>query len=424
MAFPQAPSITETFFASNTTSHLVAMPASTVAGNLLSCLFVNDGSATVTTPSGWALLFTQESGSNARLSVFTKVAVGDEGGTTVDFETSGSEQAAAQVYRITDWEGSLSGVEAGTPVLNEDPPSLSPSWGAADTLWIAIASGDGGGDSQTVSSYPTNYTNGTATVTDSGTSGTRANCFSARRELNASSEDPGVFEFGGSDNRTTNTIAIRPAAAGEVVDGAAVLTGVGTLAAAALVHQLASTALSGLGALLASTEAELFRSFSDSFNESFDQLIVVEAAAALSGQGTLTVTAEEEAGVVEGSAVLMGAGALSVAALVEVLAAADLQGEGALEAVALLDVLAQVALFGEGGLSADAALLILAQAALTGLGALSAFSDTPDPVRVSRGGGFGFVPTGANAAELWQQRKQAIETLMHQRHQPRMPPRM
>lgn len=53
MGFPVILSVTETSFDTNTTSHLVAMPAVVAAGDLLVILFANDADSTVTTPSGW-----------------------------------------------------------------------------------------------------------------------------------------------------------------------------------------------------------------------------------------------------------------------------------------------------------------------------------------------------------------------------------
>lgn len=148
-AFPTVSSITSSTFGVDDNNHLVGMPAVVDAGDLLIVLFANDDSDSVTTPSGWTLLFSQHETTNNRVrgSVYAKDAVGDEDGTTVDFVTSGNEQAAAQVYRIpaSNWYGTIAtGIEVGSANENEtgtspDPSPLNPSnWGSEDTLWITF----------------------------------------------------------------------------------------------------------------------------------------------------------------------------------------------------------------------------------------------------------------------------------------------
>jgi hypothetical protein len=210
---PQAPfvrSVTESDTFSESTSHDVAMPATVVGGELLLTLFANDGTATVTTPSGWTALGTNATIAD-RTSVYAKVANGTEGGTTVDFITSASEVASAQVWRVAGWPQDIASVELSTFTSGIDtvpnPPSFSPSWGAKDTLWIALT-GLGNGSS-TVSSYPTNYTGGllTMTIGAAETSGVAA----ASRQLSTSTEDPGAFTLGVSDSWSAAVVAVEPA---------------------------------------------------------------------------------------------------------------------------------------------------------------------------------------------------------------------
>lgn len=208
MTFPVVASRTETVFTTNATAHLVAMPATVNVGDVLVCLFGNDGSATtVTTPTGW----TQESseGNGARLGVYSRTADGTEGGTTVDFVTSIGEKAAAQVFRLTGAQGD---VEVGTSVATNDAtaehPSLTPSWGAADTLWIAVSAR---AFTRTVSSFPTNYTDGLDSASGY-VDNTDCQLAAARRELNAATESGAVTTFSGTDSARSQTVAIRPSA--------------------------------------------------------------------------------------------------------------------------------------------------------------------------------------------------------------------
>ena len=105
LAAPVVTSVTETAFGTDTTDHYVNMPATVNAGDLLIVLFTNDRNETVTTPAGWTALASDANGQAVRLSVYYKIAAGTEDGTTVNFVTSSTEQAAAQVYRITNWHG-------------------------------------------------------------------------------------------------------------------------------------------------------------------------------------------------------------------------------------------------------------------------------------------------------------------------------
>ena len=212
LAAPVVASVTETAFGADTTAHYVNMPATVNAGDLLIVHFTNDESATVTTPGGWNLLASNANGSYVRLSVYYKIAAGTESGTPVNFVTSASEEAAAQVYRITDWHGTtppeISTAATGTST-RPDPASLNPvGWDLADTLWLAVAGQDRGDQSGTMA-YPASYTDGISTLS----SPTMGNCrtLSARRVLAAASEDPGAFTIPASEQWVAFTIAVRPA---------------------------------------------------------------------------------------------------------------------------------------------------------------------------------------------------------------------
>ena len=213
LAAPVVASVTETAFGSDTTGHNVTMPATVNAGDLLIVLFTNDGDATVTTPSEWTELASNEADGAVRLSVYYKIAAGTEGGTTVNFVTSASEQAAAQVYRITDWHGttppeiSTAATETSTA---PDPAFLDPAgWGVSNTLWLAVAGQDRGDQSGTLA-YPISYINGTSTQSSSAVGCCRIH--SARRVLlTATSEDPGPFTIPVTEQWVAFTIAVRPA---------------------------------------------------------------------------------------------------------------------------------------------------------------------------------------------------------------------
>lgn len=138
---PNVVSITESTFGVDATDHLVAMPATVTSGNLLLMIFTSDANPTVTTPSGWTLLYSHNNGTTVKGCVYARVATGSEGGTTVNVVTSAAENAAAQVWRISSWQGTLSGVAVGVPGAittgtTVDIPALTPSFGQSKTLWI------------------------------------------------------------------------------------------------------------------------------------------------------------------------------------------------------------------------------------------------------------------------------------------------
>jgi hypothetical protein len=211
LAAPVVASVTETAFGSDTTDHNVNMPVTVDAGNLLIVLFTNDGNAAVTTPAGWTALASNATNGAVMLSVYYKIAAGTEGSTTVNFVTSASEQAAAQVYRITDWHGTtppeISADATGTSTA-PNPASLNPAgWDVASTLWIAVAGQDRGDQSGTTA-YPASYADGTSTLSSFTTGSCRI--YSASRVLAAASENPGAFTIPVWEEWVAFTVAVRP----------------------------------------------------------------------------------------------------------------------------------------------------------------------------------------------------------------------
>jgi len=212
--FPVVESLTASAFPVHMNSHAVAMPAQVNAGDLLICIFTNHAYATVTTPAGWTSLGTTLNTTVVRTSRFAKRADGTEGGTTVDFQTSVIETAVAHVYRISSWfdSGVLTDALGDAGVtgtgLAPDPPALTATWGAANTLWIAAYGAENLGKT---SGYPTGYTGGR--YDECGGLVGRSSMGSARRENAVAVEDPGPFKDDADQAWVAVTIAIRPRAA-------------------------------------------------------------------------------------------------------------------------------------------------------------------------------------------------------------------
>jgi hypothetical protein len=225
--FPQTAAPTPSSFSSASVNHNVNMPPVVKAGDLLKVhlsLRKDSGSISgVSTPSGWTPLQEGGNGSTVFVAWYGKVANGTEGGTTVNFVSGSSCVGAAQCYRVTEWYGSLGGVEIADHVTaitsTPDPPEVTAPWGSAKNLFF-VSSLANDGDESLVSS-PTNYTGGVATFAGAGLPS--AAVYTARRELAASSDDPGSFQLGFGDACRTTTLVIRPIATIPLAAGSGIM---------------------------------------------------------------------------------------------------------------------------------------------------------------------------------------------------------
>lgn len=192
-----APSVAGTNSSENSsasTGHTVNLPASIASGDTLVVLFTWDfnGGATVSAPAGWSEAFnaTTTDLMEVGLAVFYRQANGAEGA-TLSVTTSVACRTVHQAYRIT---GGGGGVEASASAegidVNPNPAALSPSWGTADVLSLAVAGI--APEDFALTSLPANYTdalNNQSTFQD---------LVSGRRQLTGvSSEDPGTFTWSG-----------------------------------------------------------------------------------------------------------------------------------------------------------------------------------------------------------------------------------
>lgn len=197
MAFPTRPDTATTSSVGNTT-HTVNLPANIAAGNGLQVECFEYIGNTLTTPTDWALTASTVNG----YYVFTKTATGSEGA-TVSITASGAGNLIAVSERIA---GTSGNVEAATALSNSlDVPSLTPSWGAKDTLWITPLASNVGISGTDDSVPPTNYGNMVSRAVGF------VGLATAYRELNASSEDPGSWTQAEGAGRVT-LVAWEPAA--------------------------------------------------------------------------------------------------------------------------------------------------------------------------------------------------------------------
>lgn len=204
--FPIVAAVNSGNYTVNSTSHIVNLPSDIASGNLLLVFFASDGNPTITFPSGWIQLFQTASETAVKFGAWYRIADGTEGATIDYVTTSVAEMTAYTSYRITGYYGIPEVASILTGTSNDpNPPSLTPSWGAANTLWFALLGYDNG--TVTVSSYPANYTN-----EQNERANNTAGCGigAARRNLNAATEDPGSFVLSASEEWVITTLAIRP----------------------------------------------------------------------------------------------------------------------------------------------------------------------------------------------------------------------
>lgn len=209
-AYPTVLQVDSQSFPTAATSHNVNMFATVNAGDGLLAQVASDGSSTnsaVATPSGWTLVGTSYSvNSSHRISVFWKSAAGTEGGTTVDFATTGTEELNIHLSRYQ------AGTFTGTPEVsfgsavstqNPDPPSLSPSWGSDDNAWVAGASY---GVNRGTTVYPYSSNN------QSTQTSTLLTLMTCTHNETTGTLNPGTFTISGlAATAIPHTIAIRPA---------------------------------------------------------------------------------------------------------------------------------------------------------------------------------------------------------------------
>jgi hypothetical protein len=218
--FPQVAASLGQAFGTAGTSHAVLLPGGIAAGDLLLVLFANRAGSgapgTVTAPADWQMIWSQPSpgAGPVRFSAYLKQATGTEGGASVNFVTSSSNQASAQIYRIA------AGTWSGDPTLGKghdysatagtgtsvDPPLLSPSnWVAGSHLWLACAAHM---REFALTGSPADYVPNPAFRTNSSTTVGNCTVLSATRQLAAHDENPGAFTIQSSADWVAVSIVV------------------------------------------------------------------------------------------------------------------------------------------------------------------------------------------------------------------------
>lgn len=192
-------------------SHAVTLPSGIVAGDLLLMIARAAYNRVCTTPTGWTEVLASTDTGFGVAHVFARVADGNEGA-TVTVDISSAARIATNTYCISGWAGTIAtDVDALFSAANSaDPPSLTAGWGAADNLWIAGYTSRRCDWTQVA---PTDYGNLIEAVNTPPTATSMyVGVASARRMLNAATENPATFATVSRDAYNAVTIAVRPAA--------------------------------------------------------------------------------------------------------------------------------------------------------------------------------------------------------------------
>lgn len=196
---------------SNSTSHTVPVPTGISAGERMVAVAVMDGTPTVNDPSGWTRLATQQNTVVGLQMVVWEIRTATGSETNETWTTLSAEESYTVTYRIS---GHASGsaanvntISGGSDVGAPDCPASTPSWGSAETLWIAVAGVD---TPISLSAQPSGYTD--VLRDDTGGSG-GVTIGAAYKISTASSENPGAFTGSGAEWAAV-TIAVEPASGG------------------------------------------------------------------------------------------------------------------------------------------------------------------------------------------------------------------
>lgn len=218
MAFPQVAATNSWFETTNVTSHTINLPSWISAWNLLIVLFVNDwwGADRPTFPMWRDVIFQAQSSVDAALVAYYRVADWSEWA-SITATTPSWENSSHYSYRITGanttislnttWIAYWTADSWWANATTANPPNLAPARWADDNLWIACCSSENLQTSWT--SIPWSYA--WWFIRSQAVASTAwAYLWYWYRELNASSEDPWVFNYNISAPRTAATIAIEP----------------------------------------------------------------------------------------------------------------------------------------------------------------------------------------------------------------------
>lgn len=219
MAAPSIIAAASTRNTTNQTTLTVNIPdGSNVAGRRIVLALNLDNQQAPTFPANWNQVgtFGEGASSNGRMYVFYKDTLGSEGyastGATISVTVGTTDGFASVAFLISGFDtGTAPEATFVSPAStgNPDPPTLSPTGGSKDYLFLAFAGFDGSAlNTPTITGYPANYGLNQTTQAPGFANGCGA--AGAGRQLTAASDDPGAFTLSGAEQRSAATVAVHP----------------------------------------------------------------------------------------------------------------------------------------------------------------------------------------------------------------------
>lgn len=187
------------------TNHDVSLPGIEIlVDDIVLIAYVHRGTGAITTPTGYTAMDPNDDGTMSG-SLFWRRATVEEGASgVVNVVKVGTNSMAALAVIIRGI--STTAPEGESNDGDADPPSITPSWGAAKTVFIAISAT---GEEETVTDAPTGY-DATSPAGISG-SGSEVGIDGAFRLGKQTSEDPGAFTYESAVDGICWTIAFEVA---------------------------------------------------------------------------------------------------------------------------------------------------------------------------------------------------------------------
>lgn len=190
------------------TTHTATLPGY-AAGYGVLILIATSAVETLTFPDGWQVVFNRSTTAlttNLNVAAIWRVMDGTEG-STVDITSAANETLTFQAFSFTQFDpytGPDFAVDI-TTGANDDPPSLTHDWPSQKAIWLAVDFGPD--NTHTV-------TNATALYRTWGMFGYPSGSANqyvlvGLRQVEAATENPGVFTGGNITSSATATIAIR-----------------------------------------------------------------------------------------------------------------------------------------------------------------------------------------------------------------------
>jgi hypothetical protein len=189
----------------------VTMPSGVTAGDLLIATVSTDTAVTAAAGGGegWTQISAASNGSDVRLTILAKIAVG---GDTLNLTLGAAVDSATHVMRITDHAVSNVATEIalGTAATGNDnapnPPSVTPG-ATLKNLFIAVAASDDDDDNNVFA--PTNYTGEGNRWSAESTSSCLIQV-AYRYVSTGAAEDPGGFQLSATEEWVAQTLCIAP----------------------------------------------------------------------------------------------------------------------------------------------------------------------------------------------------------------------